>query len=366
MILTKIAIHRVRNLVESQIEFTPGVNLILGANGSGKSSLLESIHLLGYGRSFRSHSTRPLIQFGESTLIISAAITSDEEEEHRFGYQKSANGLTTVRLNQNAVTFLEMIRFFPIQIIHPESFEHIFSGAVPRRKILDWGMFHVEPSFGSLWGTYQKILKQRNSALKHANQNAEIICWDEALVDIGSQLEAIRCQWIESLLIALRSAIEHLLPELNQELGINYYPGWPEGAPGKESLARALAHSLCRDKFLGTTQVGPHRADLVIRYGKFPIEKVLSRGQQKLIMMALFMAQAKWLKENTGKKSVLLIDDVISELDNKNIEKLLAFLAAQQQQVLITAVDEKNLDFSDKIRDLRRFYIENGKISQMP
>src|SRR5206468_931666 len=145
-----------------------------------------------------------LIQFGQSTLIISADITSDKEEGYRFGYQKSANGLTTVRLNQNPVTFLEMIRFFPIQIIHPESFEQVFSGAFPRRKILDWGMFYVEPSFGSLWGAYQKILKQRNSALKQATQNAEIVCWDGALAEVGSQLEASRRQWIESLLIALK------------------------------------------------------------------------------------------------------------------------------------------------------------------
>ena len=165
MNLTKINIHHVRNLVGQQLEFTDGVNLILGENGSGKSSILESIHLLGYGRSFRSHHTRPLINFDQTTLVISAEIQSDLGDFYRFGYRKALNGKTSVRLNQEDITFLEMIKLFPIQIIHPESFDQIYSGAIPRRKILDWGMFHVEPSFSLLWAKYQKILKQRNSAL---------------------------------------------------------------------------------------------------------------------------------------------------------------------------------------------------------
>jgi DNA replication and repair protein RecF len=362
MILTKININQVRNLVEQQLEFTNGVNLILGPNGSGKSSVLESIHLLGYGRSFRSHHTRPLIKFGQPTLVISADIRSDLNDSYRFGYQKTLNGRTSVRLNQEDVTFLEMIRFFPIQIIHPESFEQIYSGAIPRRKILDWGMFHVEPSFGLMWAKYQKVLKQRNSALKHAASNTEITCWDEMLCDLGEHIEAIRRQWVPSLLTEIKASLVQLLPDLSEELVLRYESGWQSD---QESMAQALSRSLLRDKHLGTTQVGPHRADLVMLYRELSIERVLSRGQQKLIMMALFMAQARWLKENTGKKSVLLIDDVISELDNTNISKLLAFLREQDQQVLITAVDEKGLDFADKISDLRRFSIENGEVCRV-
>ena len=122
---------------------------------------------------------------------------------------------------------------------------------------------------------------------------------------------------------------------------------------------------MLRDKYLGATQVGPHRADLVITYRGLAVDNVLSRGQQKLMMMALFMAQAKWLKQQIQKKSILLIDDVIAELDNENILKLLDFLVEQQQQVLITAVDEKGLDFSTNIHELRRFCIKNGEVSRM-
>lgn len=361
MNLNKINIHHVRNLVEQQLEFTNGVNLILGENGSGKSSILESIHLLGYGRSFRSHHTRPLINFGQTALVISAEIQSDADDLYRFGYQKALNGKTSVRLNQEDVTFLEMIKLFPIQIIHPESFDQIYSGAIPRRKILDWGMFHVEPSFGLLWAKYQKILKQRNFALKSAVSHSEVCCWDEMLVNFGEQLEHIRQTWVAGFLKEIYLALEQLLPSLSQDFSITYQSGWPT----EESLAQALARSLLRDKHLGTTQVGPHRADLVMTYGGLSVEKVLSRGQQKLIMMALFMAQAKWLKNNTGKKSILLIDDVISELDNTNISKLLAFIQEQAQQVLITAVDEKGLDFAHKISDLRRFCIENGEVCRI-
>lgn len=370
MILTKIMIHRVRNLFESHIELSQGVNLILGANGSGKSSILESIHLLGYGRSFRSHLTRPLIQFGESSLVISAEILSDpldRETSYRFGYQKSANAAAIIRLNQETVTFIEMVRLFPVQIIHPESFEQIYAGASPRRKILDWGMFHVEPTFGALWSNYQKALKQRNAALKHAVINMEITCWDDALVELGAQLEALRRRWVPDFLIFLQEAIYHLLPEISPALNLSYYPGWQseEGADLALTLGQALNLSFNRDKFLGSTQIGPHRADLIMTYDKLPLEKILSRGQQKLIMMAFFMAQAKWLNATLGKKSLLLIDDVISELDNANLEKLLFFIANQQQQVIITAVDEKGLDFSDKIQDLRRFCIEKGKIERV-
>lgn len=361
MFLTNIRIHQVRNLVEQQLEFTNGVNLILGENGSGKSSVLESIHLLGYGRSFRSHHTRPLIQFGQTTLVVSADIRSDQDDFFRFGYQKGSNGKTSVRLNQEEVTFLEMIRFFPIQIIHPESFEQVYSGASPRRKILDWGMFHVEPSFGFLWAKYQKVLKQRNAALKRTLIHSEICCWDEMLIALGEELEMIRRKWVESLLTEIAVAIEELLPNLSAEISIAYQAGWLED----QSLAQALAVSFQRDLHLGATQVGPHRADLVMSYRGLSVEKVLSRGQQKLLMIALFMAQARWLRENTGKKSVLLIDDIISELDNSNITKLLAFLEAQQQQVLITAVDEKSLNFADKVFDLRRFSIENGRVCRI-
>lgn len=358
MNLTNINIHHVRNLVEQQLEFTNGINLILGENGSGKSSVLESIHLLGYGRSFRSHHTRPLINFGQSNLVISAEIQSDLGDFYRFGYQKALNGKTSVRLNQEDMTFLEVIKLFPVQIIHPESFDQIYSGAIPRRKILDWGMFHVEPSFGLLWTKYQKILKQRNSALKSAVSHSEICCWDEMLANFGEQLEAVRQTWVSGFLKEILLAIGQLLPSLSQDFSVFYQSGWP----AEESLSQALIRSLPRDKHLGATQVGPHRADLVMTYKGLSVEKILSRGQQKLVMMALFMAQARWLKDNTGKKSVLLIDDVISELDNTNIIKLLNFLQTQAQQVLITAVDEKGLDFADKVSDLRRFCIENGEV----
>ncbi len=373
MLLSKLGVQHVRNLVEQQVEFCPGVNLILGPNGSGKSSLLESIYLLGYGRSFRSAYTKLLIQFNQSVLAISAEIQSDQGDSYRFVYQKTAQGKMSAQLNHEAITFIDMIRFLPIQMIHPESFEQIYSGALPRRKILDWGMFHVEPSFGRLWVNYQQVLKQRNSALKQALNHNEIKCWDVLLSGLGAQIEHLRQKWMDSFLSEIQLAAGQLLPDLAKDLVLSYKPGWRVQNKALNlslnlnlelSLSEALASTFVRDKLLGVTQVGPHRADLSMRYQGFPVEKVLSRGQQKLLMMAIFMAQARWLKTQAGKKSLLLIDDIISELDNCNIEKLLAFIQSQQQQVLISTVDQKGLNFGDKIADLHLFYLKKGKVEK--
>lgn len=332
MTLSRLEIAHVRNLQSVSLLPHPRLNLLTGLNGSGKSSVLEAIHLLGLGRSFRSGRARRLVNDEQSACTVFAGF----EDQGQAGIQRGANGDTALKLNGRAqVTMAELAQRLPLLLLDPESMDLLDAGSKPRRAQMDWGVFHVEHRFYPVWLRYQRALKQRNSLLRSGSMGrSESAPWDKELADSAALLHQLRQDYLQRWQPLWQARIQGFLPGM--ELALEYSPGWDV----ELSLAELLAQSWDRDVERGHTQVGPHRADLRVKLGTAPADELLSRGQKKLVVCALKLSQIELLRE-AGRSCVLLVDDLASELDAGARQRLIDYLAASGAQVFITAIEQE-------------------------
>jgi DNA replication and repair protein RecF len=205
-----------------------------------------------------------------------------------------------------------------------------------RRRFLDWGVFHVEQRYLEAWRRYRRLLGQRNAALKAAATSPELQSWTRALAEAGEAVHGLRSRYLSWLTPAVASAGAALL---SQEMSLTYAPGWESGT----RLLDALERHETRDRQVGNTEAGPHRADLSIRLGGYTAREEASRGQQKLAAAALVLAEARVHAEHTGTPGTLLVDDPAAELDAAALERLLAELYATPCQLILTGLSTSQL-----------------------
>ena len=334
MTISRLEIANVRNLQSVSLLPHPQLNLFVGQNGSGKTSVLEALHLLGLGRSFRSGRVRRLINDSASQCTVFVAFA----EGGSAGIQRSVNGESQFRLDgRSKINLADIAHRLPLSLLDPASFGEMQEGSKPRRSQLDWGVFHVEHRFYPAWVRYQRALKQRNSLLRSGNiQPLESGAWDQELAESAALLHGFRQAHLSAWIPVWESVIQAFLPGFG--LTLDYHPGWDTD----QSLDALLADAWQRDLERGHTQVGPHRADLRIKLGTAPADEVLSRGQLKLALCALKLSQITVLRDQ-GIQSVILIDDLASELDAGARSRLLAYLAGTGAQTFITAIEAEGL-----------------------
>lgn len=356
MSLVRLDISCLRNLQQVTIEPGPRVNLFHGANGSGKTSLLEAVHLLGLGRSFRTVRARRLIQ----DETVGCTVFARTDAGHALGIQKLASGESEVRINGATANSLAVLaQHLPLQLFDPQALDIMSGASQPRRQLLDWGVFHVEPSFHSCWIRAQRALQQRNSLLKAAKISPmELQVWEQELGDAAQPLHAFRSAFLTSWLPWLHAALARLLPGL--VLSVDYQPGWDTAL----TLQEALHAGRGRDIERGFTQAGPHRADLRIRVNGVSVDERLSRGQLKLVVCALKLSMVEKLMQD-GIRPILLMDDLSSELDGEAREKVCRWIADLDVQALLTCIDPAQLAGMWGSSPIRMFHVEHGSISPM-
>lgn len=361
MSFTQIQITNLRNLLEAKVSPTPGFNLLFGENGSGKTSFLEAIYYLGLGRSFRTRHNNRVITHETDQLAIFAQIQQDGIQIP-IGFERHSNGKSRIRVNkENKSSVFEITKLIPIQILNPESRDLLTGSSKGRRRFIDWGVFHVEPSFLSAWQQAQRALKQRNAALKSNAPKNMIDLWNIELDSAAQTLSTYRKEYLTALEPTLAKLLS-LFFEDQFDISLTYKAGWDEEA----GLNQTLARTLDRDLQLGYTQHGPHRTDLLIRVNKnLPAHDVLSQGQQKLLVYALHLAQGLLLKEHTAKKCIYLLDDLPAELDVANRQRVAQALTQMDAQVFITGVDREALSALEKQNDTGVFHVEHGAIKQV-
>ena len=356
--IRRLDILRVRNLSEVQILPAKTVNIISGNNGSGKTSLLEAIYMLGLGRSFRSQKLEPVIATDSEDCVIFTEL----QDGITVGLNKSRKkGHVLKLLGERQKSWVETARQLPMQIINSDSFLLLEGSPKIRRRFLDWGVFHVEHEFASAWRKATKCLTQRNLLLKQRKlDRMQLGAWDEEFATQGELIDAYRQQYLKLFLPILNNALPRLidLPGLS----IQYERGWDVN----HSLKDALATSLERDIKYGATQAGPHRADLSIKIGRHGASEVLSRGQQKLLVSAMKIAQSQLLFSLTHEKGLYLIDDLPSELDATNRVLICRLLEELECQIFITCVDSAELEkcWSADVSS-GKFHVEHGKIAAL-
>jgi DNA replication and repair protein RecF len=331
MTLQQIRISNLRNIEGIELECAEGLNLICGPNGSGKSSILEAIYILGRGRSFRTRENRPLIRHGTERLELFGLIGTPQGTETRFGIRKDRE-TTEIRIDGNRINRVsELAKRLPLSILTPNSHEILERGPQYRRRYIDLGVFHVEPRYRDQTERYQRLLLQRNAALRERWRDTS--AWDLELGRAGEAINLAREQYLESLKPKINEVAKRLVPDL--DLDIEWRRGWAEGI----SLGQAFERANEGDRKKGYTQVGPQRADLVLKLQGAAAEKKASRGQQKLLVAALQIAQTRLIAQRTGIGTVMIVDDLAAELDTVNRNKLISELRATGAQTFISGVD---------------------------
>jgi len=359
MSLRNLQVTALRNLSAVNLSPSPRINILFGDNGSGKTSLLEAIHLLGLARSFRSQPVQSLIQHGQPQYAVFAEVERASNASARLGISRDRQGELHLRIDgENARSLAQLAQQLPLQLINPNSFRLLEGAPKQRRQFLDWGVFHVEQQFLPTWQRLQRALRQRNSWLRHAKMQADFqAVWDRELCLASDAIDGYRRSYIQTL----KPVFERILAELIEldGLTLSYYRGWDK----ERSLPDVLAASFLRDQQLGHTQAGPQRADLRIRLAGSNAADVLSRGQQKLLVCALHIAQGHLLSQAGRSQCVYLVDDLPSELDSAHRRALCRLLEGLGCQVFITCVDRRALEDNWRAdTPIALFHVEQGQI----
>ena len=358
MRLERLQLQGLRCLSEVTLEFAPGFNVLVGANGAGKTSVLEAAFLLSHGRSFRSGARDALVQRGASALNIFSGVRHEDDVLHRLGLGREG-ARWNARLDGTDVSMGELIRECAVVCFEPGSHALIAGAADERRRFLDWGVFHVEHEFLAAWRRYQRALKQRNSLLRGSTalDDALVGPWEHELARTGTVIDRWRRDYLEALLPFLREQAALLLPELG-DVELRYRPGWADG----ENLIDVLAAQRLRDQGRGHTTSGAHRADWSLSFQHAPQREHLSRGQEKLTALICVLAQA-WLDaKHRGEWPIVCLDDLASELDQSHQATVVASLRETPAQVLITGTElPKVLEHTPA----RLFHVEQGKLTPL-
>jgi DNA replication and repair protein RecF len=356
--LTRLEVRDFRCIEEADLEFASRCNLISGPNASGKTSLLEAIFVLGRGRSFRTPRTDLLIRRGAHEFTLTGRIEAPAPGSSRpVGLRYGRDGFEARAAGVPIRSLAELATVFPVQAIDPEVHRLIEEGPQERRRYLDWGVFHVKPGFVDQWRRYQRVLKQRNAALREQADAAVVRAWDTELIETGEALAASRREYLAWLRPAVHTMGKRLV---GQPVELRLADGWPHDT----SLREALDHNWGRDRERGTTHGGPHRADLSIRVGDEPARHRVSRGQQKLTAAAMLLGQLECDHALGSPTAALLVDDPAAELDSEHLQSLLDVIWGLPGQLFVTALNPELSAFLG-LPDARRFHVEHGKIHRL-
>ena len=364
MTIQRIKLTNFRNISSAELSPSAGVNLLVGKNASGKTSLLEAIYLLSLVRSFRSKKINHLINHSADNFTVFAEIKAEEDAVYTLGIQRNQQDAETEILfrGKKPAGVAELTAALPVQLINPDAFRLLEGSPKERRQFLDWGVFHVEPSFIHCWKRFQRALKQRNSLLRRGRIDLlELQLWEKELALNGELITSFRQNYLAQLKPIFADLLKRFLE--TQHFTLNFQRGWDKNL----GLAEALIASRDRDREQGFTQAGPQRADIRVTINGYTAMEVLSRGQQKLVVSALKLAQGKLLSEKRNKQCVYLIDDLPAELDKQHRKIFCEVLEQQSGQVFITGVDANALaDGWQKPESISWFHVEHGQVSPKP
>ena len=403
--IERLQISHLRNLTQVNLA-SAACNVIIGANGSGKTSLLEAIFLLSRGKSFRHNQPKRYIQHHQNTATVHAKLS----DSSTLAIQKQADATTILRLNQTTVYNQSILtEQLPTLLIDPSTMDMLEQGSASRRQLLDWLVFHMKQGFHPQWVAYQRLLKQRNSLLKQRRhltqvQLVELKSWDKGLSSHAALIHHYRESIFEAWQPYFSESISQLLPSYAQQLNLSYHAGYDTSI----ALDIQLSERLEQDLQLGYTRIGNHRADIHVHWHskgltepidalgdtanqvnqaleanvnvKLPVLKeqaanILSRGEKKLLITALRLSQLPLLlnAENDsdltiqGSKlratPVVLLDDITAELDDRAIEILLSTLAQLPCQVFMTSLTADILPLVHEYwSEANVFHVKHGDI----
>lgn len=360
MTLTKLEINRLRNISQAKLALSPGFNLIYGANGSGKTSILDAAYILSTARSFRNDKATHLIKRGEEDYLVRGEV-SCRGTRCRVGVQRDRQDRREIRIDGEAVTRgSDLVRLLPVLALGPGSSALLTGPPANRRRFLNWGVFHVEHQFGRLWEEANRSLAQRNRLLTvdHLRPTAELDVWTAQLVEHAERVDEARVAYLQGYEPVFRRMAREVagFPDVS----LVYRRGWDPAS----RLSDVYANQLPSDMKKGYTQQGFQRADLRIEVCGQPADKVCSGGELKAIVWAMLLAQGRLTKRNDHQATLYLLDDLAAEFDSGHRGQVCRYLLASGEQVLLTGMEKDVLDMACEGRFGARFHVEHGAVFQ--
>lgn len=367
--LTRLSILNFRNIIECQAAFSPLVNVIHGENGSGKTSLLEAISYLAHGRSFRTRKYKHLIRSGSPSFVLFGDV--EEGGGHSgIGIERQLSGESRIRADGRTVSSSTILaNTLPILVLNTHSFQLLEGAPKLRRQFFDWLVFHVKHNFGHHWKHYTKCVKQRNSLLRSGNIGySDLEPWDIEIAKVSVEIRAFRNECFQIASNVFSDTLKEIEGQIYKDkksitpsIQFDYDQGWADD----ESLPELLKSNFERDRRLGYTSVGPHKAQFTVKLGKQSAVEFLSRGQQKLVITALYITIARAFTESTKRKPVFLLDDLPAELDAGNRSLIQRWIRDMESQSFVTGIEKEQLLTDDWLGENGKvFHVKHGCITE--
>ena len=346
MPLQRLQLKDFRLFQEQSFTFADGTNLILGKNGSGKTSVLESLNVLLTGKSFREKDTKDCIRDEEKSYSLIARGLLKDKELQLSATNNHDGRLVSSRLLDNKKVKKEDL--FYLQAVLSRNLKMIDGEPDIRRDYFNELMFHVKPEAQKIYTKYQKALKQRNRSLKNKNDNSAIGLWTKEVSAIGLDLSLMQYDFFKSFKKYVKIYIEDSISSKSfnflEGLGVNFSKGWERTKKLDESLEGCLE----RDIALGYTAKGSHRMDFTFIINNKKASSNLSRGQLKILILLIFLSNHSLLNDLKNTEIILMVDDLGSELDNKNLTLILDEILKINSQIILTGIEGDEIHSSLK------------------
>ncbi|MDD4564442.1 MAG: DNA replication/repair protein RecF [Eubacteriales bacterium] len=364
MYLKKIELKNFRNYEKQEILFDEKINIITGKNAQGKTNLLESLYIMSLGKSFRTNRDIDMIGFGKDYFRAkSTSIKDGRELEIEISIGKEGK---IIKINgSKAERNIDILENVFMVVFSPEDLKIVKEEPEKRRRFIDRELCQLKPVYYKNLGRYKKILHQRNSLLKQQEINEDLLSvWDENLAEYGAKIIQERSRFIEKL-SEIGKDISKSITNGKEMLEISY----EANVDKKESLdeqiyylKKAIRKNIKYDIFRRNTSVGPHKDDLKLSIEGIDIRRFGSQGQQRTAALSLKLAEIEMIKEETGVSPILLLDDVLSELDQERQRFLIGSM--DEIQIFITTT-ELNEELKKNMLEGKAFFVENGKVTEM-
>lgn len=364
MHIDDISIVNYKNLCEAEVSFSRKLNCFIGKNGAGKTNLLDSIYYLSFCKSFFNSIDQLNINHDESFFMLNANYKRlDSAENISVGLKKGHKK----QFKRNAKVYKKLqehIGLLPLVMITPSDVNLILGGSDERRKLMDGVISQYNQNYLDDLVKYNRALLQRNNLLKQfASEryfDEELLSiWDIQLAEHGVRIHEQRKEFVEKL-IPLFQEYYSFISEGNEKVSLVHQSGMYE-----KSLEESLKESLQKDRIVQYTTQGIHKDDLSFYIGDYPIKKMGSQGQKKTYLVALKLAQFDFVKEISGIKPILLLDDIFDKLDQFRVEQIVKVVSGDKfGQIFLTDTNREHLDsiIQKMETDFRIFNVESGKV----
>ena len=357
MYMTELELIHVRNHSHKQITFTPNIIVIHGPNGRGKTNILESAYIATMGHSHRTSDMKDVIHWNEDEASIIVHFMK-AETPHTLQIKWGRQGKKLIRLHDNPLSQKELVGTLNTVIFSPEDLELIKGTPSLRRRFLNMEISQTSPQYYHQLTMYQRAVQQRNRVLKEYSHKAHapVQDWDEQIATLGAQIIQKRLESLKKL-NQLMDLMNRKLTNGKEDLRLQYTQPYSEHTllVTKEALLSALQSHLAEDRRRFQTSVGPHRDDIIFYSGPMDLKRFGSQGQQRTAILSVKLSELEYIKSEVGEYPILLLDDVLSELDQERRQNLLKFIH-KRVQTIITTTDTEEIAGLDNVQ-----YIDLGE-----